>query len=162
MKSWFIPFFGLAQPFAAGPVQAEFPPLRPAVEWLATERLRGTLFHQPNVEPLRPLLVTPALPAEPPAEPVPVALRGWHYLILLPDPDGRIAFRLKALASPAPFPQALYAVFDPAGEEVAAGLVPPGEEWLIEISARAQGPHLVRLNSGPASSNSLAFLEPVP
>jgi hypothetical protein len=155
MKSWFITLIGLTPPLAGGALGADFPPLRPAVRWLERERLRGTLFHQPNVEPLRPLLVTPALPEAPPAEAVPVTLRGWHYLILLPEEDGRIAFRLRALEGRDPFPHSLYAVFDPAGEEIAAGQVPLGEERLIEESAQAAGPHLVRLNSGPASSNTV-------
>lgn len=155
MKPWFITVFGLTQPLAGGAAPADFPSLRPAVEWLATERLRGTLFHQPNVEPLRPLQVMPTFPEGVPPEPAPLALRGWHHLVILPE-EGRIAFRLKTLEGRDPFPQTLYAVFDPTGQEIATGLVPPGEERQIELPTPAGGPHLVRLNSGPASANAVA------
>jgi len=146
---------------------ADMDALRPSAAWLRTERLRGTLFHDPIVEPLRPMLVEPAVPsvghgnappngrAGRPAAPVSIALRGWHHLIVLPDAQGKIVFRLKDLPGQAHFAGSIYAVFGPQGKQIAEGTVERGEEKAVEVATEAKGPHIVLLNSGPASSSAV-------
>jgi len=141
---------------SASPVcGAQMDALRPTARWLATERLRGTLFHNPLVEPLRPVLVAPVDPAGRSGAPVSIALRGWHHVIVLPDKQGKVVFRLKDLPSQTHFQGSLYAVFDPQGSQIAEGTLRRGEEKVVEVAARAEGPHVVLLNSGPASSSAV-------
>ncbi|MFQ5808353.1 MAG: hypothetical protein ACE5JM_01935, partial [Armatimonadota bacterium] len=78
---------------------ADMEALRDSARWLAEERLRGTLFHNPNVEPPRPILVQPTDASGRREAPTPIVLRGWHHLVILPDGQRRLAFRLKDLAS---------------------------------------------------------------
>ena len=140
---------------AVGPVgAADMDGLRDSAKWLAEERLRGTLFHNPNVEPLRPMLLGPADASGRQDAPTPITLRGWHNLIILPDAQKRIAFKLKHVQGDTHFAGSIYAVFDGEGAQVAEGSAGPGEEKTVEVRADGAGPHIVLLNSGPASGNA--------
>lgn len=141
---------------AALPVRAaDMDALRSSAAWLKTERLRGVLFHDPLIEPLRPLLVSPVAPGGRQGAPIPVVLRGWHHLVLLPGAQHRLLFTLKDLPDRSRFAGSVWAVFDPRGTQIAGGTVGPGEEKTVRVPTRASGPHLVMLNSGPASSNAV-------
>ncbi len=133
---------------------AEMDNLRDCAKWLKTERLRGTLWHNPNVAPLRPMLLEATNPAGREGAPTPVTLRGWHHLVVLPDAQKKLAFKLKDLPGEAHFAGSIYAVFDPEAGQVAAGVVGRGQETTVELTAEANGPHIILLNSGPASSNA--------
>ncbi|MGQ9730344.1 MAG: LamG domain-containing protein [Candidatus Zipacnadales bacterium] len=128
--------------------------LRPSARWLATERLRGTLFHDPLIEPLRPIILTPAVQRGRSKKTVPVIVRGWHHLLVLPDGQGRIVFRLRALSRDTHFDGSLYALFDPTGQQVAEGVVAAGRSVNVSYKTRVAGPHIILLNSGPASGNA--------
>lgn len=132
---------------------ADMNSLRDSAKWLATERLRGTLFHNPNVEPLRPIMLEAADPAGRRGAPTSVTLRGWHSLIIIPDPQKRIAFRIKDLPGETHFAGSIYAVFDPQGNQVAEGVVVPGQEKSVEVRADSDEPHIILINAGPASGN---------
>jgi len=132
---------------------ADMNSLRDSAKWLATERLRGTLFHNPNVEPLRPMMLEAADPAGRQGAPTSVTLRGWHNLVILPDAHKNIAFKIKAIPSQTHFAGSIYAIFDPEGNQVAEGVVEPGKWESVEVRTDSNGPHILLLNSGPASSN---------
>ncbi|MGD2174514.1 MAG: hypothetical protein PVJ27_03850, partial [Candidatus Brocadiaceae bacterium] len=134
---------------------ADMDALRDSARWLVEERLRGTLFHNPNVEPPRPILVEPTDASGRRGAPTPIVLRGWHHLVVLPDAQQRIAFRLKDAASETQFVGSIYAVFDPEGNQVAEGAIGRGEERTVEVRVDAAAPHIVLLNSGPASGNAV-------
>ena len=53
---------------------ADLDALRDCAKWLKTERLRGTLFHRANVEPLRPMLLEATNPAGREGAPTPVGI----------------------------------------------------------------------------------------
>ncbi len=133
---------------------ADLDNLRDSAKWLKTERLRGTLWHNPIVQPLRPMMLEAADPSGRTGAPTPVTLRGWHHLIILPDAQKKVAFKLKDLSSETHFSGSIYAIFDHEGKQVAEGQVGSGEEKAVEVRAEAEGPYILLLNSGPASSNA--------
>ena len=94
---------------------ADLEQLRPAASWLASERLKGTLFHDTNIAPPAPLLLTPAR-EDYSATAAAVALRGEHHLLILPKPGQPIRFRLKTIATRPPLESASYALFNAAGQ----------------------------------------------
>lgn len=130
---------------------ADLDHLRPAARWLATERLKGTLFHHTNIKPVDPLRLMPAQQGVAP-NPVPVVLRGEHFVVIAPQPGRPVCFRLKTVAVRSPFENSSYAVFNAAGEGIGNGLVPPQEERRVTIEPRGDGPYVLLLNSGPAAS----------
>jgi len=89
---------------------ADLDSLRDSARWLASERLRGTLFHNPIVEPLRPLLLEPADPTGRAGNPTSVVLRGWHHLVILPDARHEISFDLKDIPGASHFQGNIHAV----------------------------------------------------
>ncbi len=139
---------------------ADLDNLRDSAKWLKTERLRGTLWHNPIVQLLRPMMLEAADPSGRMGAPTPVTLRGWHHLIILPDAQKKVAFKLKDLSSETHFSGrthfsgSIYAIFDHEGKQVAEGQVGSGEEKTVEVRAKAEGPYILLLNSGPASSNA--------
>lgn len=141
---------------------ADLDHLRDSARWLREERLRGTLFHDPNIQPLRPMLLAPADPGGRTGAPTPISLRGWHHIVILPDDEGVIAFRLRDLRAEAHFSGSAYALFDQSGRQVAEGVVPAGEELPVRVAAATTGPHILMLNPGPASSSAceLTVLNP--
>ncbi len=136
---------------------ADLDALRPSAQWLAKERLKGTLFHQPNADRLRPKLVAPSDPTGHEGPSTPLRLRGWHTLIVLPD-RGEIIFRLKAVAAREHFRDCIYAVFDPQGAELATGRVALQHEERVRVQAHGDGPHFIMLNSGPACDNTAEII----
>jgi hypothetical protein len=65
---------------------SDMPALRPSVQWLWTERLRGALFHDPAILPMRPRHLTPGTGTSASGQPLSVV--GEACLLLLPDADG--------------------------------------------------------------------------
>ncbi|MEA3399775.1 MAG: LamG domain-containing protein [Armatimonadota bacterium] len=133
---------------------ADMDDLRESVEWLRTERLRGTLYHDPSIEPMPRIPLQSAEASGRRGAPQAVTLAGWHHLVVLPD-EGRIRLRLRDVPTDAHFEGSIWAVFDPAGNQLQQGEVQSGEEALIEVPAEGDEPHVVVLNRGPAS-NSVA------
>lgn len=133
---------------------ADLTSLRPAAQWLRTERLRGVLFHRATIVPLERKQVQPLTPNRQSEGPASVVLRGWHHLVVLVDESGELRFSVRNLDHSEHFEQALYAVFSPEGNELEAGLVPPRHAARVALKGLAPGPYLVLLNSGPASSNT--------
>jgi hypothetical protein len=138
---------------------ADMEGLRPSARWLATERLKGTLFHHAVLKPPETLLLAPesetaraAAGVRGPAGVAPLALAGRHHLLLLPASGEPIRLRLKTLRGRLPWESTVYAVFDPAGEELATGLVGKGREEEITVAPRGAGPHVLLLNPGPAAN----------
>jgi len=132
---------------------ADLEHLQPSVAWLRTERLRGTLFHQPNVGPMPTKLLQPALPNAR-GKPVPVTLRGRHYLLVIVDHTGRLNATVRNVDASEHFAQAVYAIYSPEGKELRVGRVDPGKSETIALSGLAPGQYVILLNSGPASSNA--------
>ena len=126
---------GAALPVCA----ADMDELRPSVGWLRAEGLRGTLLHDPIVGPPRPMRVEPVDPAGCTAAPASIALRGWHHVIVLPDTQGKIVFRLKDLPGQTHFRGSIYAVFDPQGNQIAEETVGRGEEKVVEHQPKPGG-----------------------
>jgi len=164
---------------ATAAAAADLEGLRPSARWLATERLKGTLFHHTNIEPMEKLLVSPlggqspATPAEKGTGPIcakhppgrsgksdlspfagTLTLRGRHYLVVLPTAGQPMRLRLKTLQVRPPFTQTLYAVFNADGVEIAQGLVEAKAQREVVVKTQDSRPHLVLLNSGPASSTA--------
>jgi len=134
---------------------ADLAALRPSAAWLRTERLRGTLFHQPNIQPLSRPLIEPALPGAPAAEPVPVVLWGRHGLVVLVEGNGRLDASLARVERGPAFGRGLYAVFSPEGEQIAAGETTGARPTDIRLEGLRPGPYVLWLDSGPASSTVL-------
>jgi hypothetical protein len=130
---------------------ADLEHIRPSARWLASERLKGTLFHDTNIEPSAPLLLAPIQEGRTAAG-APITLRGEHHLLVLPKPGQPIRFRLKTIATRPPLEQSSYALFNAAGEDLGNGLVAAGQEKDIVLEARGSGPYVLLLNSGAASS----------
>lgn len=129
-----------------------WPQLRPAVRWLESERLRGTLFHDPMYQPmpqrhLEPSSDTPLSPARP------ITVIGEAYFLLLPDEGRDVAADVTAVTGHHACPDTVYALFDPNGREVAFGRVAPGKTARV-ASAGREGVHTLLINSGPGSRNT--------
>lgn len=126
--------------------------LAPGLEWLRSEGLRGTLFHKPNIKPLKQeeLRVIPAAPA---GAPTAVTLRGEHFLAVLVDKEKEIKFQLESVRTEPLCPYCPFAVFGPQGETLAADQVESGKSRLVAVPAVAAGRYLIMLNSGIASKN---------
>lgn len=139
---------------------ADFEHLRPAARWLASERLKGILFHHTNIQPVEPMQLTAACEGAAPGV-APVVLCGEHFMLIASQTGRPIRFRLKTIAVRAPFENSSYAVFNAAGEDIGNGLVPAGEERVLTVESRGGGPYVLVLNSGPASStvSELAVLD---
>jgi hypothetical protein len=136
--------------FAAPAMPADLEHLRPSARWLATERLKATLFHHTNIKPSEPLLMAPVVPGTTGSSAA-LVLRGRHYLIVLPEPGRRVQLELQTVIARDPFRQTLYGVFDSQGQPVAEGLVGM-ETKTIDVPCHDTLPHILLLNSGPASS----------
>jgi len=133
-------------------VAGDMPELRPRVRWLEGERLRGVLFHDPRIMPLRPRYIQ-AAEGKPPAKPQPVTVVGRSYFLLLPGKEGRIAAEVAAVGGPAPYPHSLCALFDENGKEIATAVIPAGKVKRVEAKG-ARGICTLLVNSGPASRSS--------
>jgi hypothetical protein len=133
---------------------ADMGALRPAAEWLRTERLRGTLFHQPNIDPMPALLTQPAMPEAKPAT-ASVTLWGRHYLRVTVDDSRALSLRLRNARPSTHFGSCVYAVYSPDGQELRAGLIAPNRSETVTLRGLAPGDYVVLLNSGPASSNAV-------
>jgi len=131
---------------------ADLGALRPSAEWLRTERLRGTLFHQPNIDPMPAMLTQPAIDG-PVGDAVAVTLRGRHFLRLRRDAPGICSVRLRHVDSSEHFPQVSYALYSAGGEELQTGLV--GRKGVRAVEIARPGEYVLLLNSGPASSNAV-------
>ena len=151
MKPYRLVIFAVLSPFAIGACAANMEGLRPTARWLATERLKGILFHDTIIKPAEPLQLVPENPRAP-VTPTAVVLQGRHYLVILPESGESIRFRLHTVEVRPPFSNTLYAVFSPDGIEIGNGLVGAGEEKEVTLKSRSPGPHVLLLNSGPASS----------
>lgn len=134
---------------------ADVKALRPSAKWLRTERLRGTLFHQANIDPMPTMLLQPAAPGGSASGPSSVTLRGRHYLLVVVADDGALSLRLKNVDSSKHFDKATYAVYSPGGEELRAGVVAPNAARTVSLRNLPPGNYVVMLNSGPASSNAV-------
>jgi hypothetical protein len=132
---------------------ADLAKLRPSAAWLRTERLRGTLFHQPNVDAMPTKILEPALPNAR-GKPVPVTLRGRHYLLIVVDRSGKLDVTVRNVDASPHFGQCLFAVYSPEGNELRTGGVNPGRAEAIALSDLAPGGYVLLLNSGPASPNA--------
>ncbi len=125
---------------------AEFPTLNDSVVWLRTERLRGTLFHDPAVQPMpRRFLERPGTAPGDVAPPLEVV--GETYVVLLPD-DGVVRATVEAVRGAEAFPGSLYALFDAAGAELQSGTVAPGGAAEVAVAGQS-GPCTLLVNSGP-------------
>ncbi|MCE5237782.1 LamG domain-containing protein [bacterium] len=136
----------------AAALAADFPALNPRVQWLETERLRGVLFHDPTVEPLRPRFVLP--PQEGGARNAPpLTVVGESLFMLLPDRDRSVACEITGVSGQSVWPHTLYALFDGAGQELATGVVAPGKTTRVAV-AKQPGVCTLLVNSGPGSRNT--------
>jgi len=133
---------------------ADLAALRPSASWLRTERLRGTLFHQPNIDPMPARLIQP-LGKGAPTPAAPVALRGPHYLLVLAGDSGTLDLELKSLDASEHFNRSVYAVYSPEGEQLRVGVVGPKAAEKVVLKGLAPGTYIVLLNPGPASSNAV-------
>jgi hypothetical protein len=133
---------------------ADLDALRPSAAWLRTERLRGTLFHQANIDPM-PVRLTQPLASQGRSAAVPITLRGRHYLLVTVDDTRTLTLRLRSVDASEHFAPGLYAVYSPEGEELRAGLVAPNRPETVTLRDLAPGNYVVLLNSGPASSNAV-------
>ncbi|MBM3476195.1 MAG: LamG domain-containing protein [Armatimonadetes bacterium] len=133
---------------------ADLGALKPSAQWLRTERLRGTLFHQPNIDPMPVMLTQPAVPGIEPGKSAPVVLRGRHYLRVMVDERRTLGLRLRNVEGSEHFAQVSYAVYSPAGEELKTGLVAPNRAQDVALKGLAPGDYVVLLDSGPASSSA--------
>lgn len=129
---------------------ADLEHLRPAVRWLATDGLKGTLFHHTNIKPVEPSYLTAGGGVVSAAEPV--TLYGEHRVLVAPRPGQPIHFRLKTIRVRPPFEESSWAVFNASGEDIGNGLLPQGEQRELTVVPRGDGPYVLLLNSGPASS----------
>ncbi len=131
---------------------ASWPQLRPAVRWLETERLRGTLFHEPMYQPMPPRhLERSTTAAASVARPLTVI--GESYLLLLPDEGEVVAADVSAVTGHDACPDTFYALFDPRGREVAFGRVAPGKTARVAVPG-GDGVYTLLVNSGPGSRNT--------
>ncbi|HIE53211.1 MAG TPA: hypothetical protein EYP85_15780 [Armatimonadetes bacterium] len=157
IETWFfLGLAGVAATTATFGAASDFPPLNEKVGWLKTERLRGTLFHNPTVQPMfKRFLVRPEVAPRKPAEPIEAV--GETYVVLLPD-DGVVAAVVEGIRGVEAFPETIYALFDEAGRELSTGKVSPGKSAPIRVAGQ-QGPCTLLVNSGPALRN-LARIRP--
>ena len=142
--------------FACLASAADLEHLRPAARWLATERLKGILFHHTNIQPAEPMQLAAAHEGAVP-EGAPVVLRGEHFVLIAPQPGRPIRFRLKTVAVRAPFESSSYAVFNAGGNEIGNGVVPAGEERLIDVEPRGGGPRRGRARTRAGGAARRAF-----
>lgn len=145
---------------AAYCVADDFPPLHPAVQWLETERLRGVLFHNPHIQPMRPFWLLPAPPG-PSAPAKPLTVVGENYFVLLPGRDKTVSCEITAISGVDVFPQTLYALYDSQGRELATGLVTPGKTARMRV-AKQTAPCVLLVNSGPGMRNTACVRPLVP
>ncbi len=134
---------------------ADLDAVRPAAEWLRTERLRGTLFHQASIDPMPTRLIEPAQSEGAAGGAAPVTLRGRHYLLVVVDDNGRLGLTIRNVDASEHFDQAVFAVYSPEGEELRAGLVPLNGKQTVALKGLQAGTYVVLLNSGPAMSNAV-------
>jgi len=128
---------------------SDFPPLNEAVKWLESERLRGTLFHEPRFEPMFKRFIKPSGITT--KEQLAVEVVGETYIAIMPD-DGKVSVSIKAVRGADVFPNTIYALFDDAGNEIATGIVKLGKSTTLRVS-RQKGVCTLLINSGPASRN---------
>jgi hypothetical protein len=128
------------------------PVLSSGLEWIQRERLRGTLFHQPIVDPMPPahLQVASAPSGDATAG---VVLRGEHFLTILVEKEKAIRFRLETIQTQEQCPVSIYALFGPDGRTLAVGQVEKGKPALVEAAAPGPGRHILLVNPGIASHN---------
>ena len=127
----------------------------PALRWVETARLRACCYgfgirSLPKLD-LRPLV--PELEQAPPHE---LIVKGESIIRVHVARGDKLEFRITALAASSLFSDSTYAVFDPEGKHITDGIVRQGEDRNVSIPAEQDGLHVVYLNSGPASDNSLS------
>jgi hypothetical protein len=129
--------------------------LAPAVRWLETERICGTLTHRPNVAPLEPqyLAPVPEGPSRFPGEPEGVVLRGQHFAVIEASRGESVRLRLETMTTQPTCPWTVWALFGPSGELVALGKVPDGKSEEIVQPAMTAGVYTLMLNPGVAEKN---------
>jgi len=126
--------------------------LLPGVKWLQSERLRGTLFHLPNVGPLRPVYLEAAgSPAA--GSSTAVTLRGQHFVSILVGSQKEMRSRLESVQTEDLCPFCIYAVFGPQGETIAVGQVEAGKSGEVRVPVAGPGRYILAVNPGIASRN---------
>jgi hypothetical protein len=126
--------------------------LSPGVQWLQRERLRGTLFHRPNVGTLRPVYLQ-AIGSPVAGSSAAVTLRGQHFISILVESQKEICFELKSARTEEPCSFSSYAVFGPQGETIAADQVEAGKGRVVRVAVTTPGRYILVVNPGIASRN---------
>jgi len=130
------------------------PDAAPAWQWLDSERLRGISY---GLDFSRPVPEDGLQSAEGPLPAAPMHLRGQSLFRIQAEAGEEISFALSAGQGEPAFPGSTYALFDPQGTTLRAGLVQAGETAEVTVGASSAGRHLLLVNSGPASWNPFSI-----
>lgn len=130
------------------------PEATPALHWIDRERLRGISY---GLDFSRPVPEDGLQEGEGPLAAAPVRLRGQSLFRIQVEAGEEISFTLSAGQGEPAFPGSTYALFDPQGTGLRAGIVQAGQTAEVSVVASAAGRHLLLVNSGPASWNPFSI-----